>query len=258
MESDVKAVFLSDAHLRASSAQSDKLLSFFRDFGKRYDHLFLVGDFFDFWFCRDGRVYPPFRPMAERLVALRDEGVTIYYFEGNHDFFLEEFFGDRGFRVVPEGLTVSLDGKRFYIAHGDTVDRENRSYLRLRRFLRSRFFRALQSRIPPGILWKVADFSSRFSKNYLSDPPEPLVRKMEAFAMGKFQEGCDAVVVGHCHLPILRETTLQGRTRHFVALGDWIRHFSYLEYGNGKFDLLSWNGGATPDVRFDRKRGGAK
>ncbi len=238
----MKAVFLSDAHLRASSVQSGRLLAFFRDFGKRYDHLFLVGDFFDFWFCRDGRLYPPFRPMAECLAALPEEGVTVYYFEGNHDFFLEDYFGSRGFRIVPEGLDVTLDGMRFYIAHGDTVDRENRSYLRLRRFLRSPFSRWLQSVLPPAVLWKVAGFSSRFSKDYLSDPPEPLVRKMESFAMEKFREGCDAVVVGHCHLPIHRETTLLGRPRHFVALGDWIRHFSYLEYGNGKFDLLSWRG----------------
>jgi UDP-2,3-diacylglucosamine hydrolase len=86
----------------------------------------------------------------------------------------------------------------------------------------------------------IAGFSARFTRN-LGDSQEPLVLPIQDFAMGKFRS-CDAVVVGHCHLPVHRETTLLGRPRHFVALGDWIRHFSYLEYGNGKFDLLSWRG----------------
>jgi len=235
----VKAVFLSDAHLRSSSTgQSEKLLSFFRDFSRRFDHLFLVGDFFDFWFCGDGRVYAPFRPMVDGLLALRAEGVAIYYFEGNHDFFLDDFFGKRGVAVVPRHLTIRLDGKLFYISHGDTIDRENRSYLRLRRFLRSPLSRRLQTLIPSPILWKVAGVSSRFSKDYLNDPPAPLVRKMENFARGKFFEGYDAVVVGHCHQPLLKETVILDRKRYFVTLGDWVRYFSYLVYENGKFDLL--------------------
>ena len=235
----MKAVFLSDAHLRSSSSkQSEKLLSFFRDFSGRYDHLFLVGDIFDFWFCGNGRVYAPFRPMVDRLLALREEGVAIHYFEGNHDFFLQDFFGKHGFVVVPRDLTIRLDGKLFYISHGDTIDRDNRSYLRLRRFLRSPLSRRLQALIPSPILWKVAGVSSRFSKDYLSDPPAPLVRKMEAFARGKFLEGYDAVVVGHCHRPFLKETVILDRPRYFVTLGDWVRYFSCLVYDNGKFDLL--------------------
>ena len=239
----MKAVFLSDAHLRSSSSRtSEMLLSFFRDFSGRYDHLFLVGDFFDFWFSGGDRFYAPFRPLVDRLLALREEGVTIHYFEGNHDFFLEDFFGRRGFVVVPRDLSIRLDGKLFYIAHGDTIDRDNRSYLRLRRFFRSGLFRKLQAALPPPILWKAAAVSSRFSKDYLSDPPAPLVRKMQNFAREKFDEGYDAVVVGHCHQPLLRETVLDGRIRHFVTLGDWVRYFSYLVYDNGKFDLLFHQG----------------
>jgi len=239
----VKAVFLSDAHLRSSSSrQSAKLLSFFRDFGGRYDHLFLVGDFFDFWFCGGDNVYPPFRPLVDCLLALREEGVAIHYFEGNHDFFLEDFFGKRGFVVVPRDLTIRLDGKLFYVAHGDTIDRDNRSYLRLRRFLRSPLSRRLQNAIPSPVLWKIAGVSSRFSKDYLSDPPAPLVHKMETFAREKFFEGYDAVVVGHCHEPLLKETIVLQRPRYFVTLGDWVRYFSYLVYEDGKLDLLFHEG----------------
>ncbi|MBU1745010.1 MAG: UDP-2,3-diacylglucosamine diphosphatase, partial [Proteobacteria bacterium] len=55
--------------------------------------------------------------------------------------------------------------------------------------------------------------------------------------VGKFQEGYDAVILGHCHKPTLREAIYDGRRKTFATLGDWISGDSYLSYHDGRFAL---------------------
>jgi UDP-2,3-diacylglucosamine hydrolase len=58
--------------------------------------------------------------------------------------------------------------------------------------------------------------------------------------MKKFEEGFDAVILGHCHYPLIEQCVVDGRTRTFSVLGDWIRHYSYLLYDNGSFKLFRY------------------
>ncbi|MCK4535315.1 MAG: hypothetical protein KAT81_07240, partial [Syntrophobacterales bacterium] len=64
-----------------------------------------------------------------------------------------------------------------------------------------------------------------------------LVPRMSTFAMGKFDKGFDAVVLGHCHRPTLERHVINNRLKTFVILGDWIRHYSYLVYDGGEFAM---------------------
>jgi UDP-2,3-diacylglucosamine hydrolase len=246
-------IFLSDAHLKGpADAAHEKLLRFFdqlqgaggtgdrniSDVPSSLDHLVIAGDFFDFWFGRGDATYPGFREMIERLVALKAKGIRVTLCEGNHDFFLGDYFTRKlGIETYPEGAAFAIDGLRILVSHGDTVDRGNRKYLALRRFLRSSFARRLQRLIPLAILWRIARLGSEMSKGMSDESEERLAEIMHLFARSKFQEGYDAVVLGHCHKPILRQERCGGRQKTFATLGDWITHDSYLFYDNGLFSL---------------------
>jgi UDP-2,3-diacylglucosamine hydrolase len=249
----MKAVFLSDAHLKGpGDAAHEKLIRFFGRLRGRggigrgrapgdalvVDHLIIAGDFFDFWFGRGDTIYPAFRQMVERIAALKGEGIRISFCEGNHDFFLEEFFSGRlGIEVYPEWADFAIDGHRIFVSHGDTVDRGNRKYLALRRFLRSPFAHRLQRLLPLNVLWLAARLSSRMSKEMSGESAERLVEIMHRFARGKFQEGYDAVILGHCHKPFLAEELCDGKRKTFATLGDWITRDSYLVCDDGRFSL---------------------
>jgi UDP-2,3-diacylglucosamine hydrolase len=69
------------------------------------------------------------------------------------------------------------------------------------------------------------------------DDGSVLVEKMISFARDTFKEDYDAIVLGHCHKPVLRHYVVEGKKKTFVALGDWISHYSFLYYENGKFFL---------------------
>lgn len=239
----MKCIFLSDAHLKSERDKSYRdLMRFLDSLGaEKLDHLFLAGDFFDFWFGRRDRVYPDFMPVIEKLMALRDAGAHISLCEGNHDFFLEDYFaGIPGFTVYRESAVFDLEGRKTLVAHGDLVDRENRGYLLLRKILRSGLFYRTQRSIPPRILWTLARISSSTSRELYPQKEEELVRKMEAFAMERFHEGFDSVILGHSHKPLLKEFSLPGGRKTFATLGDWMRHNSYLCCRDGSFSLLCY------------------
>jgi len=238
----MKAIFLSDAHLKYQESRGYRnLLDFFDSMMGGVSDLFIVGDFFDFWFCRNDSIYLEFQVMIDKLLELKNRGTNIYLFEGNHDFFLDEFFGSHGIHVFSDEAAVDLDKKKVFVSHGDTIDTTNTSYLLLRRFLRSKVFYMIQKKLPPDLLWKIARISSKTSRNHLARPPEGLANKMKAFSMKKFSEGFDAVILGHCHQPIIEHYMIDGRKKTFAVLGDWISHYSYILYDNGDFMLTSYN-----------------
>lgn len=252
----MRTIFISDAHLKSSQDERYKrLLNFlddikngkacsFIDFSNGEGELspindvYIVGDLFDFWFCEREGIYPDFQPVISKLNELHKSGIKIHLCEGNHDFFMREYFQDvLGMEVFEEWANIQLDELRALVGHGDTADKTNIKYIMFRKFLRSRFFYRFQRLIPSSIRWALASFSSTASKEMTIEHGEVLVEKMRSFAVNKFQENYDAVIVGHCHKPFMHDYTIAGKKKTFVTLGDWINFYSFLYYANGKFNL---------------------
>ncbi|MDA8126082.1 MAG: UDP-2,3-diacylglucosamine diphosphatase [Deltaproteobacteria bacterium] len=249
----MKALFLSDAHLRGTDgAAYGKILGLLERIRGRgeavepqasvdpliIDLLVIAGDFFDFWFSRGEVIYPGFRLVVERIAALKREGVRVVLCEGNHDFFLGDYFTGRlGIEVAPDAVELDIDGLRVLVSHGDTVDRDNLRYLALRKFLRSPFAFRLQRALPLEFLWRLARFSSELSNESSEASQDRLAAVMQRFAQGKFREGYDAVILGHCHKPLLRDETVAGKAKTFATLGDWNGHDTFLLYADGRFSL---------------------
>ena len=58
------------------------------------DDLYIAGDLFDFWFCQKEKINPEFKPVINKLIELQKAGIRIHLSEGNHDFFMGEYFRD--------------------------------------------------------------------------------------------------------------------------------------------------------------------
>jgi len=252
----MRAIFISDAHLRrASDERYGKLINFFNDIKKGkvslsidsdeprirpvyIDDLYIVGDLFDFWFCQKEKIHPEFILIINKLIELQKTGIRIHLSEGNHDFFMEEYFRDvLGIEVFEEWTNVRLDDLRVLIAHGDTTDSTNIKYILFRKFLRSHAFYNIQRFIPASLRWTLAGLTSTASKEMTIEDGDALVKKMLSFALAKFQKDYDAVILGHCHVPSLNHYTVAGKKKTFVTLGDWINHFSFLYYEENIFFL---------------------
>ena len=92
-----KIYFASDFHLgidaRLTSTERERQIVRWLDIIKAdAAEIYLVGDVFDFWF-EYGSVIPKGNVrLLGKLAELRDKGILIYFFIGNHDMWMFRYF----------------------------------------------------------------------------------------------------------------------------------------------------------------------
>lgn len=237
----MRAYFLSDLHLgafpRAEQASVPRLLAFLDHVAASGGKLYIVGDLLDFWF-EYSTVVPrrPFRLLA-RLRRMADRGCEITYIAGNHDYWMGDFLRDEvGVTPVRDVLETTLDGKRFFVSHGDGIaTTDKRGYRALKCVLHSRLvtsgFRMLHPDVGIRLAAAFSALSRRRSSRNHDDP------NLAGFVERKASEGFDFVVLGHLHRPAIFAT---GRTTCLVV-GDWIDNFTYGLYAGGSLSLERWS-----------------
>src|SRR3989338_3613582 len=203
----MKAIFIADAHLRGLDDPNQKTLCSFLETLKDIDKLFILGDLFEFWTGYNQILEHHYSPILNQFKKLKKSGTEVIYIEGNHDFFVAPFFKEiLGGEVYPDSADINLDGKRFFLAHGDIVEHRI-GHKVWRSFLRSSFLRMLIRITPPSFVWRVAmrlakTSRSNYSRGIMVD------NLQREFAKKKIENGVDIVMLAHSHIPeILEETT---------------------------------------------------
>ena len=238
-----KTYFFSDAHLGLGTkdedrAKEERIITFLHAIRTDADHLFILGDLFDYWFEYRTVVPKGYARLFAALSELVRKGIGITYLAGNHDFWMKGYLTEEfGVEVFPDPIERIIGGKRFYLHHGDGLVKDDAGYRLLKRIFRNRFNIWLFSWVHPDITAGIARWSSRTSRQYTSG------RKYEAtdmveFATQKIASGYDFVVMGHNHQS--RQKKL-GKGM-YVNLGDWITENTYAVFDGKKLDLKRWNG----------------
>lgn len=236
----MRKIFIADAHLQKETDENYRLLlNFLAGLPGDTDTLFILGDLFEFWIGYADNPFTHYRPVLEQLRALRERNVEIVYFEGNHDFHMGPFFEETlRARVFCGPAKFDLDGKKVYLCHGDQICSADYGYRLLRALLHNPLTRALVPLTPPAVASWIAEQMGRGSKRRHGARRDkwdyPAI--LREFAAARFQEGYDAVISGHFHLPLI-ERSEDGRERTLLSLGDWISHYTYGEWEDGKFSL---------------------
>jgi UDP-2,3-diacylglucosamine hydrolase len=221
--------FISDVHLGELPPEQEKtrlelFINFLKELEDSADRIFFVGDLFDFWFEYKYVIPKKHFPILLQLSRLHDHGIEMHYLPGNHDFWLGNFFDhELGIKTYTEDWHGEIDGKKFYLFHGDGIARKDVGYRFLRRLLRFPFNLRLFRWLHPDIGIPFARFVSGSSRQYtnqlkLNDHNDYIV-----FARKKFEEGYDYVIMGHRHRPFVHEEN----GRKYMNLGDWLENFSY-------------------------------
>ena len=232
--------FLSDLHLGAypdtEKTSVPMLMAFLDHVAETRGGLFIVGDLLDFWF-EYPTVVPryPFKLLA-RLKSMVDAGCEVTYVAGNHDYWLGDFLRcEVGVRPVRDALDISLEGRRFFISHGDGIATTGQlGYRVLKHILHSKVVTTGFRLLHPDLGLRLAGAFSRMSRRRSSrNSNGPNLR---AFIEKKAGEGFDFVVLGHLHRPQMIRT---GKTSCLVV-GDWIDSFTYGLYSAGELSLERW------------------
>jgi len=226
----VHAYFISDAHLTCEKNATDnerhkKVLAFLQSIRDKATHLFIVGDFFDFWFEYKYVIPKGHFPYLYELQKLVDKGVEIHYLAGNHDFALGTFFDQTiGVHTWSEEYIFELAGKKFYLFHGDGLAKNDKGYRILRRIFRNQTNHRLFRWLHPDLGFPFARLLSGSSRKYTNQNNDTRDESdYIEFAEEKFKEGFDFVLMGHRHNPLVHK-----QDEHiYINLGDWLFKYSY-------------------------------
>ena len=125
LQPNKKIYFASDQHFGAptpelSKPREAKFLAWLDEIKQDAQVLFLMGDLFDFWHEWKYVVPKGYVRILGKLAELKDSGIDIYFFVGNHDLWMKDYLEEEiGIPVFFEKQYYEVYGKNFLLAHGD-------------------------------------------------------------------------------------------------------------------------------------------
>ena len=248
MTTNKKIYFASDQHFGAPTAEQSKIreqkfVNWLDTIKTDAEIVFLLGDLFDFWFEYKKVVPKGFIRVLGKLAELRDSGIQIYFFVGNHDLWMEDYFEiELNIPTYRKPKEFTFNNKTFLIGHGDGLGPGDKGYKRMKKVFTNPFSKWLYKWLHPDIGVTLAQYLSVKNKlisgeedvKFLGEENEWLVH----YCNRKLTEKqFDYFVFGHRHLPMEIQLTKNSK---YINTGDWISHFTYAVFNGEQMVLKSY------------------
>jgi UDP-2,3-diacylglucosamine hydrolase len=225
----MRIVFFSDAHLdEKDDGKTVFLIRFINDVCKNADMVIILGDLFEFYHGYDGYVYPWYKEVIDSLKNITNKNKSVYLIEGNHEFRMGSFFESYTGVKCMDFLTIDIDNKKLFTAHGHQIKDDF-----LVKFLKTSFIYSIMDLFGPGLTWKIAAFSGVFLSRKKKPYSNMVIDIFRRFARRKLDEGYDAVVLAHSHIPDKMVYTSGDTIKYYLNTGDIIKSSTYVEYNTG-------------------------
>lgn len=243
-----KIYFASDQHFGIPDAKRSKLrekkfISWLDEIKADADAIFLLGDLFDFWFEYKTVVPRGFVRVLGKIAELRDDGIPIYFFVGNHDLWMMDYFEkELDIPVYHQPKEFEFGDKKFLIGHGDGLGPGDKGYKRMKKVFSHPLSKWFYRWLHPDIGVKIAQYLSTKNKlisgeediKFLGEENEWLAQ----YAKRKLEEKhYDYFLFGHRHLPMEIEV---GKNSIYINTGDWISHYTYAVFDGSELSLKKY------------------
>ena len=240
--------FASDQHLGATTYEQSfsrelKFVSWLDEIKNDAAAIFLLGDLFDFWFEYKTVVPKGFIRVLGKLAEIRDSGIPIYFFVGNHDLWMGDYFEkELKIPVFHDNKEFVFNDKLFLIGHGDGKGPGDKGYKRMKKVFTNSFSKWLFRWLHPDLGVKLAQYLSVKNKlisgeadvHFLGEEKEWLIQYVKRKLEYKHY---DFFVFGHRHLPLKIEV---GTNAEYINLGDWVGYFTYGVFDGENFSLKEY------------------
>jgi UDP-2,3-diacylglucosamine hydrolase len=240
-----KIFFASDFHLGVpdyeSSLQRERQIVQWLDDIKDDAHsIYLLGDIFDFWFEYKYTIPKGYIRLLGKLAELRDAGIPIFFFTGNHDMWMFDYFPkELGIPVYRKPTLLEVGTHKILIGHGDGLGPGDRTYKILKKFFNSSICQWLFARLHPNFGITIANVWSRKSRITNNKREEKFEGEAGEFLwvycseMEKITHH-DFYIFGHRHLPLNLKV---GAGSTYVNLGEWVHFKTYAVYDGTNVEL---------------------
>ena len=205
--------------------------------------IFLLGDLFDFWFEYKTVVPKGFVRTLGKLAEISDSGIPIYFFVGNHDLWMNDYFKkELNIPTYHDSKEFIFNNKTFLIGHGDGKGPNDKGYKRMKKVFTNPFLKWIYRWLHPDIGMRIAHhlsvknklISGNEDKKFLGENEEWLA----AYAKRKLEnKHYDYFVFGHRHLPMEIKV---GENSTYFNLGDWINHYTFGVFDGENFEIKNY------------------
>ena len=161
-----KVYFASDQHLgaptmEASFPREKKFVAWLDSIKSDAEAIFLLGDLFDFWFEYKTVVPKGFIRVLGKLAEISDSGIPIYFFVGNHDLWMKDYFEkELNIPVFHQPKEFLINQKKFLIGHGDGLGPEDIGYKRMKKVFTFPLFKWMFRWLHPDLGVKLGQYMS--------------------------------------------------------------------------------------------------
>ncbi|MBK8721716.1 MAG: UDP-2,3-diacylglucosamine diphosphatase [Saprospiraceae bacterium] len=240
-----RTYFASDFHLGVDAKLKSKdrelqIIRWLESIEQDAETIYLVGDIFDFWFEYKTVVPKGFVRLLGKLASMKDKGIQIELFIGNHDMWIFDYFEkELGIPTHRKPIERTIYQKKFLIGHGDGLGPGDKGYKILKKVFANPFCQWLFERLHPNFGIGLANFWSGKSRYANIEAP---------FWMGKEKEWLyqyadkkqatlevDYFIFGHRHLTI-NQILSDGKCR-YINLGEWLYTNSYGVFDGKNFEI---------------------
>lgn len=250
LPSGKKIYFASDFHLgvpdhEASLAREKRIIRWLDHVKDDAHSIYLLGDIFDFWFEYKQAIPKGFVRLLGKLAELGDTGMPIYFFTGNHDMWMFDYFPkELGIPIYREPIQLVIENHKLMIGHGDGLGPGDTSYKILKKFFNSSLCQWLFARLHPNLGIGIAKIWSRSSRITNMKKEEKFKGEENEYLLTYCREleknnHHDFYVFGHRHLPLDLEV---GSNSRYVNLGEWVNFNTYGVYDGTSIKLETFNG----------------
>ena len=241
-----KIYFASDFHLGApntheSKIRENRIIRWLDSISEDAAAIFLVGDIFDFWF-EYGEVIPKgFIPFVSKISQLRDKKIPIFFFTGNHDLWMKDYFTrELEIPVYTQPIELQIEGKKILVGHGDGLGPGDQSYKFLKKVFTNPAAKWLFRWLHPDLGIKLAKTWSGHSRITNSAKDENRFLNEDEWLWQYCKEvqtsrHYDFYIFGHRHLPL--ELPVGEKSTYF-NLGEWVSQNTYLQLDSSGAKLL--------------------
>jgi UDP-2,3-diacylglucosamine hydrolase len=243
-----KIFFASDFHLgvpnhEESVAREKRVVAWLDSVKSEAHSIYLLGDIFDFWFEYKHAIPKGFIRLQGKLAELRDAGIPIFFFTGNHDMWMFDYFPtELGIPIYRKPMLLEVGKQKLLIGHGDGLGPGDTIYKFLKKFFNSKICQWLFARIHPNLGIGIANLWSRQSRISNTKREENFVSNENEFLWvfcTEEETKChhDFYVFGHRHLPLDLKIGEQSR---YINLGEWVHFNTYAEYDGNTLSLKTF------------------
>ncbi|GJM59772.1 UDP-2,3-diacylglucosamine diphosphatase [Persicobacter diffluens] len=243
-----KIYFASDFHLGAPDAEQSlirekKIIRWLDSIADDAHAILFLGDIFDFWFEYKTVVPRGYVRFLGKLAELKDRGIHILLFTGNHDMWMFDFFPkELNIPVIKaQPISLQINGIKMMIGHGDGLGPGDKKYKFLKKIFANPFCQWCFERLHPNLGIGIATRWSQGSRLQNADFDEQFLGEDEwIFAYCKEIEAenhHDYYLFGHRHLPLNLKINENAR---YYNLGEWFKHCLYGEFDGKRLELKNF------------------